>query len=280
MNTPLISVQTLYSLLTQHNTDIVVIDCRHQLSNPDWGGQAYAEGHIPSAVFLSLDRDFAGVKTGNNGRHPLPNTEKIVQTLSKSGVGNETCVVVYDQGDMMYAARLWWQLRFLGHQQIRVLDGGLKAWLTADLPISQSVDPRPEKQFIVREALTKTVDVDFVLDNLKTQKYQVIDARGAERFRGENESMDPVGGHIPNAKNRPFVQNLDEKGLMKSPEQLQQEWAAFGDTRLQIHQCGSGVSACVNLLAQAVAGLEGGALYVGSWSEWSTNPDRPIAKGA
>jgi thiosulfate/3-mercaptopyruvate sulfurtransferase len=252
---------------------VVIVDCRHDLAKPDWGREEYQLAHIPGARFLHIDADLSATLTGRNGRHPLPDAATFAQTLGRVGITNSTQVVAYDAQGGMFAARLWWMLRhWLGHEAVAVLDGGLDAWkkdgrpLTADLP---EVTPATYTLKTPRNV----VDAAFVLAHLDQPGMTLVDARAADRFRGENETLDPVGGHIPGARNRFFKDNLDAGGKFKSPGVLREEFRAV------VHQCGSGVTACHNVLAMNVAGLHGGRLYAGSWSEWCSDPSRPMAKG-
>ncbi|WP_434777164.1 sulfurtransferase [Neisseria sp. Ec49-e6-T10] len=277
MVSTLINAKTLQEEILQQKSRLIIVDCRHQLADVTWGQSAYEQGHIPNAVFLHLDHDLSGQKTGKNGRHPLPDKQDFVHTLGRVGIDNQTHIIAYDDGSMMYAARLWWLARFVGHEAIQVLDGGLPAWLAQNGSIQKHIPVMNVRQFDIQPSLEKVVDAAFVFANIKEKAYQLIDARSADRFRGENETMDPKGGHIPGAKNRCFKDNLQENGLMKSPKALKKEWGNYGDSALHIHQCGSGVSACVNILAQAYAGLPSGQLYAGSWSQWCADDQYPIA---
>lgn len=265
--------------------NIVVVDCRHDLTNPAYGREAYAAGHLPQARFAHLDELLSGPKTDAagrfHGRHPLPDRQQFVQAMRELGINNDTQVVAYDAHGGMYAARLWWLLRWIGHSDVAVLDGGMAAWqalgetLTSDTPA-----PATPGNIQDLSSLVKTVDAQALLDNLKGQTLQVVDARAPDRFRGENETIDAVGGHIPGAKNRFFKDNLQADGHFKSATQLREEWlSVVGDPQAAVMQCGSGVTACHNLLALEVAGLPGAHLYPGSWSEWSSDPQRPVATG-
>lgn len=277
----LVSAQTLSDHLS--DPDWIIIDCRHDLANPEAGQAAYAQGHIPEARFAHLDRDLAGPTVAADGsfrgRHPLPDRTDFLATLRQWGINEHTQVVVYDAHGGMFAARLWWMLRWVGHQAAAVLDGGLQAWQSLDLPLSTDT-PVVAKIGNIQErsALTKQLSVEDVLRNLKEQGKALIDARSPDRFRGENETIDPVGGHIPGAGNRFFKDNLTADGRFKTSEQLLQEWQAIIDEPGKaVMQCGSGVTACHNLLALEIAGLHGAALYPGSWSEWCSDPKRPVA---
>ncbi len=265
--------------------NIVVVDCRHDLTNPAYGREAYAAGHLPQARFAHLDELLSGPKTDAagrfHGRHPLPDRQQFVQAMRELGINNDTQVVAYDAHGGMYAARLWWLLRWIGHSDVAVLDGGMAAWQALGETLT-SETPAPATPGNIQDlsSLVKTVDAQALLDNLKSQTLQVVDARAPDRFRGENETIDAVGGHIPGAKNRFFKDNLQADGHFKSATQLREEWlSVVGDPQAAVMQCGSGVTACHNLLALEVAGLPGAHLYPGSWSEWSSDPQRPVATG-
>jgi len=262
----------------------IVLDCRHDLTNPNYGRAAYAEGHIPTAQFAHLDFDLSGNKINAigafSGRHPLPDREIFIAKLRAWGIDNNTQVVAYDAQGGIYAARLWWLLRWVGHQSVAVLDGGYPAWLAAKLAITTGTPTARHGTIHEQAPLVKLVSVHDVQTNIPSALKTLVDARSPDRFRGENETLDPVGGHIPGAKNRFFKDNLQENGCFKSPQQLRSEWEPIvPDSRNAIMQCGSGVTACHNLLALEVAGMSGAALYAGSWSEWCIDPRRPVARG-
>ena len=271
----------------------LVVDCRHDLANLAAGRDAYGAGHIPGAVFADVETDLSGARRGADGafrgRHPLPEKEAFVELLRSWGVNDDTQVVAYDAHCGMFAARLWWMLRWVGHNAVAVLDGGLPAW-QGNLPggqaaghpvVADAPGPRARGTLAPRAALATTVDVDDMLHNVEHGGRTVVDARAPDRFRGENETIDPVGGHIPGATNRFFKDNLRPDGRFKAPERLKAELGvAVGDPTRAIMQCGSGVTACHNLLALEVAGLPGASLYPGSWSEWSADPKRAVATGA
>jgi thiosulfate/3-mercaptopyruvate sulfurtransferase len=263
----------------------VVVDCRHDLMNLAAGREAYAAGHIPGAVFADMETALSGAKRDAagafRGRHPLPEKDAFIELLRRWGVDDDTQVVAYDAHGGMYAARLWWMLRWVGHGAVAVLDGGLSAWQAAGQPVVTDVPaPRARGGVSARPALVTTVDVNAILHNVEHGGKTIVDARAPDRFRGENETIDPVGGHIPGAKNRFFKDNLQPDGRFKAPEQLKAELgAAVGDAQNAIMQCGSGVTACHNLLALEVAGMPGAALYPGSWSEWTADPKRAVATG-
>lgn len=283
MYTTLIDANTL----AQHLSDPkwVVLDCRHDLMNPDFGRHAYAEGHLQNARLAHLDTDLSGPKSGADGafrgRHPLPERALLLDTLRAWGIDDDSQVVAYDAHGGMYAARLWWLLRWLGHGAVAVLDGGLAAWSAAGLALDTAPAPaRPRGTLSERPTLVRTVTLAQMEGNLASARLQVIDARANDRFRGENETIDPVGGHIPGARNRFFKDNLQADGRFKDAATLRQELAPIvGAPDNAVMQCGSGVTACHNLLALEVAGLPGAALYPGSWSEWCSSPTRPVATG-
>jgi len=282
-----IAVEQLAELLGAPG--VVILDCRHDLAQAGWGAQQYRLGHIPGAIFADLDHDLAGARNGANGRHPLPSPEAFAARLRDWGLGPSSRVVVYDASQGAYAARAWWMLRWVGHPWVAVLDGGWQAWLAAGLGISDQT-PKP-RQGDLRVGPSRQViaGVDAVLEIAKSAPAPghggtlLLDARAPDRFEGRNETVDPVAGHIPGAVNRFWKQNLDERGYFKPPQQLRDEYAVLLQERTPgqvIVQCGSGVTACHDILALHLAGLQGAALYPGSWSEWIADPARPIARGA
>lgn len=278
--TTLITVEALRDRL--NHPDWIVFDVRHDLADVQAGLRAYSAGHIPGAHFLHLDGDLSGPRNGFNGRHPLPDRAAFAQRLATLGVSAGSQVIVYDEQSGMFASRLWWMLRWIGHAQVAVLDGGWKAWIdSAGAIATGSTAPRPAGDLILGEAAAEVVGATDVLANLGSARRLVVDARAADRFRGENETLDPVGGHIPGACNRPFRDNLAPDGRFKSASQLRAEWLGLLDgwqPSQVIAQCGSGVTACHNLLAMEIAGLPGAALYAGSWSEWCADPARPVER--
>lgn len=284
MQKPLISVTALQSLLAGPGR-CVVVDCSFDLADPAAGREAYRTGHLPGAFYLHLDNELSGPKTGRNGRHPLPDADDLVARLQALGIDDDTPVIAYDAQGGMFAARLWWLLRWIGHDAVAVLDGGKDAWVKAGLPLDHDAAAEPEVPGTIRrgKSLVPTVDADALVDNLGQGRLLVVDARAPDRFRGENETLDPVGGHIPGAVNRFFKDNLDAEGRFKPAATLRAEFGAVLGTHAAaqaVMQCGSGVTACHNLLALEAAGLGGAALYPGSWSEWCADPARPVATGA
>ncbi|MCJ0764001.1 sulfurtransferase [Variovorax terrae] len=262
----------------------LVLDCSFELADLSAGRRAHDAGHIPGARYVHLEDQLSAPRTGRNGRHPLPSREDFARTLAALGAGDDTQIVIYDNAGGMYAARLWWMLRWAGHAAAAVLDGGLPAWKAAGQPVSTDETPAAPAagRFSLRPALVTTASYGEVRANLDTGARLVLDARAPDRFRGENETLDPIGGHIPGARNRLFRDNLDADGRFKSPAQLLGEFQALTGGRPPaelISQCGSGVTACHNLLALEIAGLRGAVLYPGSWSEWSAQPGAPIATG-
>ena len=267
--------------LAKHVDDsaFVIFDCRHELTNPEFGIKAYAQSHIPNARFAHLDRDLAAPLTGRNGRHPLPDPNVFAGWLGRMGVSNDKQVIVYDNAAGVYGSRLWWMLRWMGHQNVAVLDGGWQAWLAAERPVTAEVPVLKPSRF-TGTPQKSPVDAKYVLEHLQSPDMVLIDARANDRYHGQNETIDPIGGHIPGARNRFFKENLTPQGFFKSPEQLRDEFRPFvgnGSPDKIVSQCGSGVTACHNLLAMEIAGLKGGRLYPGSWSEWIADPSRPRA---
>lgn len=273
---PLITANQLEEILNS-GENVLLCDCRFDLVNPEAGRKAYEESHIPGAIYVDLDQDLSGEKTGKNGRHPLPSPLEWAQTKTRLGITPNTLVVAYDKQGSVYASRLWWMLKATGHAKVRVLDGGLDAWNGPMGSIPRK--PTPSQQAVEPMPYVGLVLVDEVLGNIESQKNLVLDARAHDRFHGQNETLDPVGGHIPGAVNQFFKNNLSASAF-KSPEQLFKNYLEVLGTKKPsevIHQCGSGVTACHNLLAMEIAGLKGSRLYAGSWSEWCADPSRPVA---
>ena len=257
-----------------------VFDCRHDLAKPDLGEQQYREGHIPGALFAHLDRDLSGRKTAANGRHPLPEPQDFEKWLEKTGLTPKDQAVCYDAGNGSMAARLWWMLRWIGHDKVAVLDGGFAKWTKEGRPVTIDVPLFTPLNYPIKVRKDFAVDVRTVEKTLG--KPLLLDARAPARYRGEQEPIDPVAGRIPGAKNRFNSDNLSAQGTFKSAEELKREFESVLQGRSPaevIHYCGSGVAACHNLLAMEVAGLKGGKLYAGSWSEWVRDPSRPQERG-
>jgi thiosulfate/3-mercaptopyruvate sulfurtransferase len=257
-----------------------VFDCRHDLAKPDLGEQQYREGHIPGALFAHLDRDLSARKTGRNGRHPLPDPQEFEKWLEKTGLTPNDQAVCYDGGNGSMAARLWWMLRWIGHDKVAVLDGGFAKWTKEGRPVTIDVPLFTPFNYPIKVRKDSAVNAAVVEKNL--DKLLLLDARAPARYRGEQEPIDPVAGRIPGAKNRFNSDNLSPEGTFKNPSQLRKELETVLAGRSPsevVHYCGSGVSACHNLLAMEIAGLKGGKLYPGSWSEWSADPKRPQERG-
>jgi thiosulfate/3-mercaptopyruvate sulfurtransferase len=270
------------SELREHLDDpkYVVIDCRHSLQDFGLGRRLYDEGHIPGAFFASVEDDLAGHKTGKNGRHPLPDPEVFARFLRGLGVDGDTEIVAYDAGGDMFAARCWSIVRWIGHDAVAVLDGGYAKWVQSGYPVSAApAEPQREGNVRARVRNELIVDAGHVRGRLGSDRMHLIDARAADRFAGQNETIDPVAGHIPGARNRWFKANFNDDGTLKSPADLVAEFASHDPKRV-VHHCGSGVSAAVNQLAMAHAGLGETPVYAGSWSEWIADPSRPVATGA
>lgn len=272
----LITARALHDDKSRH-----IFDCRFDLRDACAGARAFAEGHIPGAQYLHLGHDLSGEATGSNGRHPLPDPQIFAMRLGTLGLAPDMPVAIYDDAGGMFAARLWWMLRWIGHRgPVAVLDGGIQAWQAAGFPLSQKPQTFPPLAYPLI-ATGPVVKAQDVLAFLGASSAFLLDARSADRFRGESETLDAVGGHIPGARNRFFRDNLADDGHFKPAEQLRAEFMtqlAGADPSTVVHSCGSGITACHNLLAMEVAGLTGSKLYAGSWSEWSSDPSRPVEK--
>ncbi len=278
--TTLISTAELAAQLT--DPALVVVDCRVMLDDVDWGRRSYAVGHVPAAVYAHVDDDLSGAKTGSNGRHPLPSPDAFSRTCSRFGIDVRSQVVAYDQDNGMYASRLWWLLRWMGHDAVAVLDGGFAQWTSESRPVRTGVETRDARSFSGAPRAEMLVDVAGVESHLSDARWRLVDARAPERFRGEVEPLDRVAGHIPGAANYFYKRNLDDAGLFRPVAELRETLAplAGGDgAETIVCYCGSGVTACHNLLALEHAGLRGARLYAGSWSEWSSDARRPVATG-
>lgn len=277
--TTLISARDLYAHLD--DPAYTIVDCRHSLADFSLGRRLYTQSHVPGAVFADVESDLAGTKTGRNGRHPMPDVQTFTHFLRGLGVNDGTQIVAYDAGGDMFAARLWFLSRWIGHDAVAVLDGGFGAWQSAGYPVSVVAPPaRPEGNLTARPRGELLVDARYVLAHLSDGEMQLLDARAEDRFAGQNETIDPVAGHIPGARNRWFKRNYNDDGTFKSPELLRTEFAAqVIDPKRVVHNCGSGVSAAANYLAMNHAGILGSRIYGGSWSEWIADPAHPIATG-
>ncbi|KAF1049837.1 sulfurtransferase [Xylophilus sp.] len=298
--TTLISPEELLPLL-HGPTPPVVFDASFDLARPEWGEQQYLDSHIPGAIYAHLDRDLSAPhgapgahgtvavahegadQPASGGRHPLPSRERFAEWLSSIGFSNDRQAVVYDRNGANYCGRLWWMLKWAGHDAVAVLDGGLQGWQAAGGAVRGGAEPAHfQAHFELRPPLRRLVTAGEVEAALGGAGQTVVDARGGPRFRGEVEPLDPVAGHIPGALNRPFTENLGPDGRFKPAAQLRAEFEALlagRDPATVVHQCGSGVSAVPNVLAQELAGLGQAGLFAGSWSEWCSVPGRPVAKG-
>jgi thiosulfate/3-mercaptopyruvate sulfurtransferase len=278
--TTLISTATL--ALHMDDPAYAIIDCRYKLDDASSGEREHAAAHIPGAMYADLGRDLAGPRNGTNGRHPLPDPRVLARTFSRLGIASGVQVVAYDQENGIYASRFWWLLRWLGHDAVAVLDGGFAKWKAEGRATKSGVEHREPREFSGSPRADMSVGVDQVASQVGTSEWRLVDARAPERYRGETEPIDRTPGHIPGAANHFFQWNLDEHGLFRTPEALRARMKeSLGEVSADrlVCYCGSGVTACHNLLALEHAGLKGAKLYAGSWSEWSADPSRPVERG-
>jgi thiosulfate/3-mercaptopyruvate sulfurtransferase len=280
LNTPVVSIDWLKQNLRSDR--LVIIDCRFALSEPELGRQQYAAAHIPGAYYLDLNQDLSSPVQKHGGRHPLPNLDQLAAKLSSFGIKSQiadqpdshaSIVVVYDDSRFAFASRAWWLLRYMGHEQVAILDGGLAAWQAADYPIATEIPASRSGNFVVKLNPNLAVDIDYVKVQKDLPNVALVDAREAPRFRGEVEPIDPIAGHIPGALNYPWKQVSSDRGYLKDLTTLQQRWADLQTKDEILVYCGSGVTACVNLWSMAIAGIDTGKLYVGSWSDWCSYDD-------
>ena len=279
--TTVIDANTLLDQLSRD--DLVIFDCRFDLGKARWGEAEYAEAHLPRASYLNLDRDLSSPITATSGRHPLPDPVRLAARLAELGVDANSQLVAYDQGNAAYAARFWWLARWIGIRNVAVLDGGFAAWRAAGLPLEQTVPVLRPKNLAASLDSNAWVSSDVVGELRQRPGNLLVDARGAERFAGRNETIDPVSGHVPGARNHPFLANLGADGKFLPAGELRERFTTLlGSVPASalISMCGSGVTACHTLLALEHAGLTGARLYAGSWSEWIRDPRRPIATGS
>jgi thiosulfate/3-mercaptopyruvate sulfurtransferase len=274
---PLIDTRTLLQRLGEPN--VRVIDVRFSLADTEAGRRAHAAGHVPGAVYLHLDDDLSAALGAHGGRHPLPTPEAAAATFERAGIGDDTQVVVLDDGDGMVAARVWWMLRWLGHDAVQLLDGGMAAWRDVGGPVTRQVDVPEPARLTVRLRPEMTVDRDWMLRHGSDPDVALLDARAPERYRGDVEPIDPVAGHVPGALNTPYADHL-EGGRFLGAEALQRRYAGVTDRRTLVTYCGSGVSAAHVVLALELAGVPGVKLYPGSWSDWVSYPDAPVERGS
>ena len=259
-----------------------IVDCRYDLKNDGWGWEQYRAGHVPGAVYASLSHDLAAAPTGSNGRHPLPSAEQLADAFGRLGISNDTQVVTYDQETGMFASRLWWLLRYMGHEAAAVLDGGWTKWTREARPTRAGEETRLRATFAPRARTDMRVDVHGVEAIARERSKLLVDARGPERFEGRTEPLDRVPGHIPGAVNHYYHSNIAPDGTLLPADALREQFHATLNGRRPedvVMYCGSGVSACQNLLSMEVAGLTGARLYPGSWSEWSSDLSRPVETG-
>ncbi len=278
----LVSPDELVKRLEKPAEDLLLLDCRHSLTDPETGPRAYEEGHIPGAVHAHVDRDLSGPVTATTGRHPLPSRGSLEDRLAAWGLTPETQVVAYDDMGGAFAARAWWLLRHHGHDKVAVLDGGLPLFTDAGGRLTKQVPQRRHTEVRLQSGRLPVVQAHQLEQEMPVEPGRLLDARDPERYRGEVEPIDPVAGHIPGALNVPFKQNLTKEGRFRDAVALRALYEAVlgsRDPRETAVYCGSGVTAVHNILAMEVAGLKGAALYPGSWSEWVTGEDRPVAKG-
>jgi len=284
--TTLISADELLAL-RDSGERLMVFDCSFDLANPQAGDRHFAEAHIPGAVRADLERTLSARKgdphAASGGRHPLPAREAFADWLGAVGFANDMQAVVYDRQGVNFAGRLWWMLKWLGHEPVAVLDGGMPAWYAAGGVVTSGAPVvHAATRFTIGAPRARLLGVQQVLEHLGSPEQLIVDARAAERYRGEVEPLDPVAGHIPGALNRPFGRNIDDDGRLKPASVLEAEFLELLDGRdpaSVVHHCGSGVTAVPNILAMELAGLGRQALFAGSWSEWCSDPARPVAKG-
>lgn len=269
MPTPIIDALWLKDHLD--NPNVVIIDCRFALDNPQQGQQAYQESHLPGAFYLDLNQDLSSPTEKHGGRHPLPNLEKLIATFESLGISSTpaTQVVAYDASKGAFAARLWWLLRYLGHRPVAVLDGGFSVWQMSGYPLEQTIPDRPHNgQFAPQVQTSWLVDRAYVDEHKVSRNTVVVDARSTERYRGEQEPIDPIAGSIPGAFNLFWKLNTNDQGRFKSPAELEPQWKGIPEAENAIFYCGSGVTACVNILAQELMQRPLPKLYLGGWSDW------------
>ncbi len=277
-HSPLIPVAELIAALGAR--DLCIVDCRFDLADVGFGRRAYAEAHIPGAHYADLGEHLSGPRTADSGRHPLPSPEAFAATLARFGVTKSSRVVAYDQSGGQVAARLWWMLRAIGHRGVQVLDGGIAAWRAAGGPLTNELTPEVDDVSVAPRAFSGFISTGELVQELAADRVRLIDARTADRFAGNNETIDPVAGHVPGAVNHPFPTNLGSDGRFLDAGTLAQRWRETLDgaaPRDAVVMCGSGITACHDLLALEVARLPGARLYAGSWSEWIRDATRAIA---
>jgi thiosulfate/3-mercaptopyruvate sulfurtransferase len=256
--------------LLEHLADpqVVIADCRFSLADPQFGRQQYYNSHVPGAFYLDLNQDLSSPVAQHGGRHPLPNADKLAHKLSQIGITSQTLVVAYDDSRFAFAARLWWLLRYLGHTQVAVLDGGFKGWLASGYPVTNLIPESKPGDFVPQVYSDKVVDITILKARKELPDVILVDSRESDRYTGEREPIDPIAGHIPGAVNYPWQEATDAQGYLRSPTAQYQRWEKLQEAAEIIVYCGSGVTACVNLLSLELAGIGTGKLYAGSWSDW------------
>lgn len=276
----IISTEDLQQNLDQENW--FVFDCRYLLKEPEGGLTKFRKGHIPGAQYADMDKDLSSPMSQTSGRHPLPDADSFVQRLCAWGVQNDSQVVCYDDLSGAFAARMWWLLNWVGHGRVAVLDGGIKKWTIEGRPLETETRDRPHSSFAGEADAAMWVDIEFVQRQLQRQEIRLLDARSTERFTGKDQKTDPVPGHVPGAISYPFAGNLGQEKVFLPADELSRRYVPmFSECQPEqvINMCGSGVTACHNILATRIAGLPWTRLYVGSWSEWIKDPARPVATG-
>ena len=269
MNDNNLIVSSEWLAANTENPQVVIIDCRFSLADSESGQKQYQESHIPGAFYLDLNRDLASAVGKHGGRHPLPNMGELADKLSAIGINSsETLVVAYDDSRLAFAARLWWLLRYMGHSKVALLDGGFSAWKAAGYSVTNTLPQPREGKFVVQLQPDLVVDIETVKERKDLPGEVLIDSRESERYAGLREPIDPIAGHIPGAVNYPWQEVTDETGKVRSTSAQKQRWAQLETGAEIIVYCGSGVTACVNLLSLEIAGIPDAKLYVGSWSDW------------
>ena len=257
-----------------NNPQVIIVDCRFQLKEPTWGYQQYLNSHIPGAYYLNLDKDLSSPVKKHGGRHPLPQPELLAEKLAAMGIiKDETLVVAYDDSRFAFAARLWWLLRYLGHERIALLDGGWSSWKSAGYPVEDNLPVAKQGEFVPQPRLDWIVDIEKVKSRKDLPEVVLVDSRDNDRYRGEREPIDPIAGHIPGAVNSPWKEVSDQSGYLRPQQAQQQLWAEYQQAREIILYCGSGVTACVNLFSLELTGINNAKLYPGGWSDWCSYID-------
>jgi thiosulfate/3-mercaptopyruvate sulfurtransferase len=263
---PVVSASWLYEHLD--NPQVMVADCRFSLADPELGHKQYQTSHIRGAYYLDLNRDLSSPVEQHGGRHPLPNPTELANKLSAMGVNFQTLVVAYDDSRFAFAARLWWLLRYLGHNRVAILDGGFKGWLSNGYPVTDAIPKHASAKFIPKLQREQVVDIAAVKARLDLSGVVLVDSRESDRYRGEREPIDKIAGHIPSAVNYPWQEVSDAQGYLRSVAEQRRRWEKLQQAEEILVYCGSGVTACVNLLSLKIAGIDTGKLYSGSWSDW------------